>query len=253
MKHYRLLYALCILSIVGTGCAPSPGSADALAGSPVPYNRQPGYTPPHWENKQPNTQARAGGLVAPNYKPAALQFPPEMYVRNTAGTDGLGLCVFTSLHHAGKWQNAELFVKQLEFMRKQPGGGYPSKVDNVLRAASKQFGLAIPQYVQIQDRDIDVLKLAIKNGYMPSVTYGISPTGRYNGKKISHMVNLIHADDNFFGVLDNNYVGPDEIEWMTPAEFMRAYTTNGRSPVGGVNGWAVVLLTASPPKPPTNR
>jgi hypothetical protein len=255
MKHYRLLYALCILAISIAGCAPSPGSADALAGSDVPYVRPPGYVPSQWETKRPssNTSASSGDLRAPDGKPAALQFPPDRYTRNTAGTDGLGLCVFTSMKHAGDWQNADLFVKQLEFMRRQPGGGYPSKVDSVLKAASKQYGLTIPQYVQVQDRDIEVLKLAIKNGYMPCVTYGISPSGRYSGKQISHMVNLIHADDHFFGVLDNNYVGPNEIEWMTPAEFMRAYTTNGRSRVGGVNGWAIVLLTASPPKPPLNR
>lgn len=249
-RFAQIVFSIAVLSV--TGCAPSPDSADLFQQPIVPYVRQPG-TPPVESQRQPTTASR-GGLKTPDGKPAAIQFPPERFTRNTAGIDGSGLCVFTSLFHTGDWQDDALFLRQLEYMRKQRGGGYPSKVDAVLKAAAKQYNLPVPEYVQIEDRDIDVLKLAVKNGYMPCVTYGISPTGRYGGKRINHMVNLVHADDKYIGVLDNNYTGADEIEWMTPDEFKRSYTTNAnpRTAIGGVNGWAIVLLTPSPPKPPMN-
>lgn len=207
-------------------------------------------------NKTSNdVEAKVGGFSTPNGKPAQIQYPPERHTRNTTGTDGSGLCVFTSMKHAGDWQEDTLFVKQLEFMRTQRGGGYPEKVNEVLKKASTKYNLQIPPYIQVQDTDIDILKIALKNGYMPCVTYGISPTGRYGGRPIAHMVNLIHGDNDFFGVLDNNYVGESGIEWMTPEEFKKAYITHpdktGR-PVPG-NGWAVILLTPSPPPAPKNK
>ena len=65
----------------------------------------------------------------------------------------------------------------------------------------------------------------------------------YNGARIAHMVTLLHADDEFFVVLDNNYI--HSYEWCTPAEFQRAYTSGG-------GGWAVILLDAGPPPMPEN-
>jgi len=59
------------------------------------------------------------------------------------------------------------------------------------------------------------------------------------------MVNLVHADDRYFAVLDNNYVGQNQIEWMTPEEFKRSWTGLG-------GGWAVILLAPPPPPVPTN-
>jgi hypothetical protein len=77
------------------------------------------------------------------------------------------------------------------------------------------------------------------------VTYSSSPTGRYGGSRIAHMVSLVHADDRWFAVLDNNYPGANLIEWMTPQEFQRTWTGMG-------GGWAVILLAPPPPPPPVN-
>ena len=60
-----------------------------------------------------------------------------------------------------------------------------------------------------------------------------------------YMVSLVHADDQWFCVLDNNYPGVDKYEWMTPDEFRRSYT-------GGRAGWSVILLDPGPPPPPRN-
>ncbi len=80
---------------------------------------------------------------------------------------------------------------------------------------------------------------------MPGVTYSFSPTKRYGGARIAHMVSLVHADDQWFCVLDNNYPGLDKYEWMSPAEFLKTYT-------GGGGGWAVILLDRGPPPLPWN-
>ena len=73
----------------------------------------------------------------------------------------------------------------------------------------------------------------------------VAPFGRLpvqlRGGRIAHMVSLVHADDKWFAILDNNF--PGSIEWMSPEEFKRTYT-------GGRAGWAVLLLNPGPPPPP---
>jgi hypothetical protein len=52
---------------------------------------------------------------------------------------------------------------------------------------------------------------------MVGVTYGYSP--RYKSK-ISHMVDCVHFTDKWAAVLDNNFPGEDQYEWMAPDEFL---------------------------------
>lgn len=191
--------------------------------------------------------ASVGGDKSPDGKcTARCDLADKYHHRNTSGIDFAGLCVFTSLQHAGIWQDDPLFEKMHEFMESHMGGGWPQKVDAMLLEASKKYGLEIPPYMQVQSNDLEVLKLAIKCGYMPCVTYYVSPTGRYGGRRIAHMVNIIMApepgsNEGWFCVLDNNYIGGQNYEWMTQAEFIKTYT-------GGSTGWSVILLTL--PTPP---
>lgn len=176
----------------------------------------------------------------------SCDLPAEQHQRNTGGSDGAGLCVFASMRHSGRWQNDPLFTELFDWMRRHPGGGYPEKVTAMLGQCAKEKGFVVPQYLQVESNDLEILKTACRTGRMPGVTYGRSPTGRYGGQSISHMVSLVHADDRWFVVLDNNYPGGDQYEWMTPEEFRRAYAaTSGK-------GWCVVLLTPPPPPPPRN-
>lgn len=187
-------------------------------------------------------EASIGGETSPDGKEIARCDLADKYQQeNMVGINGMGLCVFASMRHAGYWQDEPLFQKMVDFMKTRPGGGWPEKVDSMLAAASAKYNLPIPPYIQMQDGDLEVLKLACKCGYMPGVTYGVSPTGRYGGRTIGHMVNLIHASDNWFCVLDNNYIGGNKYEWMTPEEFKRSYVTRG-------GGWCVILMTT--PTPP---
>jgi len=171
----------------------------------------------------------------------ACELPPSMHQKNTGGSDGAGLCVYASARHAGRLQNDPAFEGLFDWMRKRPGGSYPSKFKRTLEEFCKERGLAVPPYVQVESNDLEVLRLACRTGRMPGVTYSFSPTGRYGGQRIAHMVSLVHADEKWFVILDNNFVGEHAYEWLSPAEFARTYA--GRS-----RGWSVILLT--PPAPP---
>jgi hypothetical protein len=168
--------------------------------------------------------------------------PGALQLKNVGGRDGAGLCVFTSITHSARWQNVDLLSDFQQWMRRYPGGGYPEKVDRMINKISQEKGVPAPEYVQIEGTDLDVLKLACGTGRMPAVTYSKSPTGRYGGQRISHMVNLVHADDRHFVVLDNNFPGEQSYEWLSPEEFRQVYAP----------GWAVILLNPAPPPSPHN-
>ena len=188
--------------------------------------------------------ASVGGNTAPDGRQIHCDLPASEMLRNKGGSDKAGLCVFTSIEHSARWQNVPQLVGFRDWMTKYPGGGYPEKVAAKIKQICAERGMPEPKYLQYTGSDLEVLKLACQSGRLPAVTYRYSPTGRYGGQKIWHMVSLPHADDQFFAVLDNNYPGPGLIEWMTPAEFRPVWTEGG--------GWAVVLLDPGPPPVPKN-
>jgi hypothetical protein len=190
--------------------------------------------------------ASVGGNVAPDGTEIHCDLPGELHQKNTGGSDGAGLCVYASARHTGRWQNDRLFDEIFEWMKRHPGGSYPAKFDKTIKQCAQEKGLPVPDYLQVEGSDLEILKLACKTGRMPGVTYSFSPTKRYGGQRISHMVSLVHADDKWFCVCDNNYPGANQFEWMTPQEFARTYT-------GGRSGWAIILISPpSPPPPPKN-
>lgn len=176
----------------------------------------------------------------------ACEIPAQLHQKNTGGSDGAGLCVYASARHTGLWQNTQQWAELFHWMKQHPGGSYPSKFKNTLEQFCKEKNLPVPPYLQVESNDLEILKLACKTGRMPGVTYGISPTGRYGGSPISHMVSLVHADDKNFVILDNNYIGENNYECSTPEEFLRSYKHSGGQ------GWAIILLTPPPPAPPRN-
>lgn len=185
----------------------------------------------------------AVGRVAPDGTEPQIDLPNNLHRRNTA-SKGLGNCVFTSIHHSALWSEVPALMEFPKWLTAKgiPGGGYPSKVAKLIPEMCKDRNVPVPQYVQVEGNDLEILKLACRTGRMPSVTYSRSPTGRYGGRSIAHMVSLIHADDKWFGVLDNNYPGADALEWMSPEQFLRAYSP----------GWCVILLEPGPPPVPRN-
>lgn len=193
--------------------------------------------------------ANIGGKTAPDGTEIQVDLPGSQHMTNKAGSDGSGLCVFTSISHSARWAHVELLENFRDYMTKYPGGGWPEKVDKYIAKIAKDRGVAPPQYVQVEGHRevLATLKAALKSGRMPAVTYAFSPTGRYGGRKIAHMVSLVHLDEKYACVLDNNYPGEDKYEWMSVDEFYRSFTGMGGS------GWAVVLLADGPPVLPWNR
>lgn len=190
--------------------------------------------------------ARVGGKVSPDGKTEIqIDLPANLQTKNVGGSDGAGLCVFTSVGHAARWQSVLALEDFQAWMKRYPGGGWPEKLDQMIDRICREKGLPKPDYIQVQGgREIlPIIQAAASTGRMPCVTYSRSPTGRYNGKPIAHMVNLAHADAAQVAVLDNNYLTPTDnaFEWMSIDQFLRTFT-------GGRSGWAVILL--APPPPP---
>lgn len=196
------------------------------------------------------TGASLGGKVSPGQAEIAVDLPEAQQLRNVGGSDGAGLCVFTSITHAARWQRVEVLEEFQRWMRKYPGGGWPEKVTQKINAIAKEKGIPPPLFLQAEGRQelLPLIESALKSGRLPSVTYAISPTNRYGrGARIAHMVNVIHLDDKYACVLDNNFPGVAAYEWMTRDEFYRSLIGMGGS------GWVVVLLDPGPPPMPWNK
>lgn len=249
MNRNLLLGAVALLALAGGlvlfgDDEPAPAKPPPPCPGPGPCPTPPKPKKP-WGDSSAPVGAQVGGAVAPDGNTEInCDLPAALHLKNCGGSDGAGLCVFTSIAHSGRHQNVTQLEDFRDYMKKYPGGGYPQKVDKMIAQLCQERGVPKPAYVQVEGKDLEILKLASKTGRMPAVTYSFSPTGRYGGSRIAHMVSLPHASDQWFCVLDNNYPGADKYEWMTPAEFQRTYT-------GGGSGWAVILL--APPPPPAPR
>ena len=188
--------------------------------------------------------------VANDGTPVQVDLPKELHMKNCGGSDGAGLCVFTSINHAAYWQNVQVLQQFQQWMKKHPGGGYPQKVDKTIAQIAKERNMPVPDYLNLQTNDLGLLRACLKSGRMPSITYSVSPTKRYGGGTIAHMVTLLAAGagkgpdgKGWYCVLDNNF--PGTYEWMSESQFMQSYAHGG-------TGWTVVLLRPVPPPVPVN-
>lgn len=181
-----------------------------------------------------------GGPVGPGGTEVICDLPASSGLRakNVGGRDGAGLCVFTSIMHAARYQGEPRLWNFQQQMRQEPGGGWPEKVDQMIA----KYGPGT-MYLQYEGRDPSLLEAALRTGRMPSVTYD----GRdvhYRGR-IAHMVNLVYLDSEKACILDNNFVGDNELVWLSREEFLSRWHS-------GSNGWAVVLLARAPAPVPHN-
>jgi hypothetical protein len=230
-----------------------PSPAPEPKPQPKPKPRPcPGPGPcPSPREGEPVVTARVGGRVSPDGREEVhLDLPGQFHLRNRGGSDGSGLCVFCSLAHSGTWSEDPVLKGIFEWMFTRPGGGYPAKVDRMIEARCQETSLPRPAYLQIEGDDLEPLQLACQRSLMPAVTYNYSPTGRYGGQRVAHMVSLVHASPAWFAVLDNNYPpedrnDPQNFEWMDLGTFRSVYT-------GGRSGWAIIPLKDGPPPIPRN-
>jgi len=170
-------------------------------------------------------------------KRAVADIPNAQHIRNVGGSDGAGLCVFTSVELAARWQNVAALDGFQAWMKKRPGGGWPEKLDKEIAAFCRSKSVPVPDYVQHTGGDESFLELSLRTGRMPCITYA----GRddFYRTKIAHMVDLVHLDDRDACIVDNNR--PGTFVWMSRAELLQRW----RDMQGG---WGFVL-TAPPPPP----
>ena len=241
----RVFVAILGLSLAGIVLLqPKPDNDCVGPNCPAPPPAPP-IKPPEPKRPAPrkpwglSIQATVGGRLAPNGEPIQIDLPGEQHLRNKGGSDGAGLCVFTSIDHAARWHGEDSLVGFRDWMTKHPGGSWPEKTDKMIQKICQERGKTAPPYLNVSGADIDLIEKALAAGHLVANTYAISPTGRYGGARIAHMVNTVHAKNGQFGVLDNNHPGADRIEWMSREEYQRTEPN-----------WVVILLRHGPPPPP---
>lgn len=168
-----------------------------------------------------------------------IDLPAEQHVKNFGVPLGakrpVGLCVFATLDMDARWHNVRELIGIIHKIK--VGGGWPEKVDEVIKEFAPNLKI-----VQYEGADPSILDKAIQDGRPAGVTYGYGE--RYQMETIAHMVLLVHLDDKWAAILDNNY--PGTYEWMSRAEFLRRWV----HPKG--KGWAYVMLAPPPPPIPHN-
>lgn len=182
------------------------------------------------------------GVLSPGVE-VDCDLPNFRHMKNVGGRDGAGLCVFTSIEHLLDWHHMTKHLGFRKFMQGELGGGWPEKVTKMLRKYCEDKHIDMPDILQVTNGNIDLLAEAVQSGHMAGVTYCKSPTGRYDGATIAHMVNCVAArvgPEKLWAILDNNY--PGTIEWMDEATFKRIWNGNG-------GGWFIVLLNQPDPPP----
>src|SRR5579872_4800306 len=124
-------------------------------------------------------QISTGGPTGPDgATQVTCDLPVSERMRNVGGRDGAGLCVFTSVQNAARYQNETRLANFQADMREEPGGGYPQKVTAMI--AKYGHGMTGADYLQYEGKDPAILKAALATGRMPGVTYnGHDP--HYNG------------------------------------------------------------------------
>lgn len=175
----------------------------------------------------------------------AIDLPASRQIHNIgAPEDGLGLCVFASMEHAGRWHNRRPLFDVINKIPK--GGGWPEKVDAVLKEHAPDVR-ADHHYIKTK-ADLGWVRDELHAGKMICITYGYGE--RYSNQTIYHMVNLVHLDEKWAVFLDNNFPctpeRPNRYEWMSADEgFRRIIHPTGQ-------GWAYSLDAPPPPPVPHN-
>jgi len=180
---------------------------------------------------------KKGGAKSPDGTvEVAIDLPVGERIKNIGSKkDGAGMCVFSSCEMSMRWANLEEWRGWRDWCAANyPGGGYPEKVDKLIKAYADAKKIPIPPYLQFKGKDLAPIKSALAVGRMPAVTYNAN-----------HMVNCVALEDKWACVLDNNYVGEEELKWMSPADFDKTYNAGG-------GGWCVIFLAPGPPPPPWN-
>ena len=197
----------------------------------------------------------------PDNTKAQIDLPIPQHMRNVGGSDGAGLCVYTSVVMGARWHNLPDVYGLRKFAEGRPGGSYPEKLDADLKSYATRNSCTIPPYIQHTGGDDTFLLLVLATRRMAGITYA-GNDGFYDGT-IAHMVNCAHLDATRGAIVDNNRPGvwvtmtnPQLLNrWKGLDDFgkpllmaMRQGVRIVHVPVGG--GWCFVWLGSPPPPKP---
>ena len=187
------------------------------------------------------------GPVSPDGKEVVCDLPVDQRIKNIGSKlDGAGMCVFSSIEMALRYQGVEHMRGFRDWCAEHyPGGGYPSKVDQLLKAFCKAKAVPLPDYIQYEGKDPTVLDACLKTGRMACVTYCGRDPHYGPSKSVAHMTCSVYCDSSAGCILDNNFIGRDELLWMNRKEILDRWTGNG-------GGWVVIFLAPPPPPVPHN-
>ncbi len=176
--------------------------------------------------------------------------PAGLHMKNVGGSDGAGLCVFTSIEMVARATNIRTLFGFQDWMKKRPGGGWPEKVNDMIDKFCKERNLPKPVFFHVEANDLPTLKKALQSGRPIGITYSYSPTRRYGGQRIAHMVMLSAAGagsgpdgKGWWCINDNNF--PGTWEWMSESQFLSVASGGGRL-------WACIFQAPTYPPAPLN-
>jgi hypothetical protein len=186
---------------------------------------------------------QTGGPVAPDgTTEVQCDLPVTERLRNIGSkVDKRGMCVMSSVEMSALWANLEELRGLRNWCAGQPGGGYPAKVDRQLTEFCQTRGIPVPEYVQEEGAGLlPLVQQVLASGRIACVTYSGQDGVRYRGP-IAHMVCVVHADDRYVAILDNNAIGENDLLWMSPEEFRARFESRS-------GGW--LFYWKAPPPPP---
>jgi hypothetical protein len=145
-----------------------------------------------------------------------VDLPPALRTSNWGG----GSCVHASTVHLLQWQGQHELAAW--WRSAYSGGEHASRLHERLEAARLRYAYTL-------DGDTSFLEWALRTRRGAGITYFPS-----------HAVNLVHLDDQWAGLLDNNRI--DRVIWIPRAEFLAKWRAYG--------GWAWTLVYDPPPPVP---
>lgn len=156
--------------------------------------------------------------------------------------DGKGMCVTTAVEYCLRWAGLEEWRGFRDWSAQFPGGGHPSKLDELMQRYAREKGLADPRglVLQVQGATGPVLEWAQRTRRPVAITDCGDP--RRYGRDVAHMTTAVHYGPAWRCIVDNN--APLEEAWVQAAEFERRHRWRDYA-------WAVVVL--APPPPPIPR
>jgi hypothetical protein len=179
---------------------------------------------------------------------ANAPIPPEFHIRNEGGSDGAGLCVISSILANGRFQDVPGLErgKDSELWRTakvRPGGYSPAKLEALVNEVMPD-----ELWASSVGTDPSILAKLSALGYPIGATMNTGSSYYY--QPIHHMISLVHYDNEWACVVDNN--DPGKYHWMPASEFAKRWIDGGvgwawiwtRAKQVRVGEWVVVLSAA---------